>query len=184
MKMVREFVVDLSEVATERVSYDLEAALLFALSENKRQIYGFVYTPYGEEELLPFLRASGESFHEYPDYYVGFTVTSPETVAGLLRLVSWTDDVTFILDPKPFSELGRPRLQYRLYIFEDPLGWFKDRAVEWEILCFAGTVSIVRGLDIRSTCISFYQLYTLIAPVLRRYGLEIPRAQLDVVQTV
>lgn len=180
--MLTELNLRLEHVGRCRVSYDFEAAVLLALSEGKRKIYGFDYTPPPfRQQLLTFLADRGESFES--GNYVRFTVTSPETIIGLLPLVNWVHTILFILDRKPIAELGTPVLQRRWLIVPDPFAWFTDRLAEWEIVCFVGT-SPYRGVDIRSERIGYSHLYTLIAPVITTYGLAVHKANLELVRKI
>lgn len=180
--MLTELNLCLEQAGQGRVSYDFEAAVVFALSEGKRKIYGFDHTPSPfRQRLLTFLAERGESF-ESGDY-VRFTVTSPETIVGLLPLMNWVHTVLFILDPKPIAELGTPVLQRRWLFVPAPFDWFTDRVAEWEIVCFVGT-SPYRGVDVKSERIGYSHLYTLIAPVITTYGLVIHKADLNLVRTI
>lgn len=180
--MLTELNLRLEQVGQCRVSYDFEAAVLFALSEGKRKIYGFDHTPPPmQQQLLTFLADRGESF-ESGDY-VRFTVTSPETIIGLLPLMNWVDTILFILDRKALTELGTPVLQRRWLIVPDTFAWFTDRLAEWEIVCFVGT-SPYRGVDVRSERIGYSHLYTLIAPVITTYALDINKADLELVRKI
>jgi len=106
--MHTNLILNIDETRRMRIPYDFEASVLFALTEGRRRIYGFDYgPPCFQQKLLSFLGEKGEFFNKCGGY-VRFTVTRPETIAGLVPLVKWTDTMIFILDQKGFDEVGTP----------------------------------------------------------------------------
>ncbi|HXG09432.1 MAG TPA: hypothetical protein VNK04_06555 [Gemmataceae bacterium] len=157
-------------------SYALEGDLLFALADDKRKIYGFDFTPPPFQHKVVGLLSERHEWVEIGNC-LRFTLTSPRSAADLLLAVNWIDMMVFIIDSRSVAEIGIPKRIRRWLLFSDPFAWFERNIRQWDIVCFVGTHPY-RGIDIKTSVLTFSGLWKLIEPVLVRHQLVVSKSTL------